>query len=974
MRPTIRTHAQAIAARARSTRVPSATPAAAATSTGIVSSCATSRHTSSTGTSALAALAGAAYASAASDAPSAPPAPTTSGPNQRTGMSASQAAVAGSDSRSVRHSQSPYRPANGQASGRMSPAATARARAAWWRPSRCATTAHTAAAASSPSELPRKEWKSHQSLTSIRAGATAAATGPARRSPSAETPPSASRPPARATTSHRAGAIPPASAKADVKTTESGFHDGPPAVSRSRRVTSRPQMIQDHASKAIAQGASRLSAATASAAATTRAGRRTRSRKAGDEQQEGEQQHQHDDRGEPAQRPHLRCAPPGRDGGARAGARRRGAAGRAQGGRPVVFGGRPVPVRGDHAREPPAQLLQRRRRAVLGGRLAGGVRCGRHGAADRGSVGRHLRGVGHDGSGVGDERRRVRRRRGSGRRRCGRLVGGRLGDAPQRHRPGGPLRHGGADRRELGGVAAPGLLRLLRRGGEGLAQLVDLGLPARALGVVLRPQPRELRAQLLALGRVGLVAPQLDGRLVGHRRCGELLARGHQLALAARQLRPEAVDLRAQRPGLEPQLLRDRLLRREAPPAAPPPVGQRQLHHDVAPQLELRADDLGGIAGPVEGGVPALLGRAELPARHRDDALAATRVQLHGEHRPGEPAPGQPLPAADDVQAVLGPLEGLQLEGDLAHRRHHTLFSPGGSFPSAGGIGSVAPVSEATAAGASGAGSGSGTGPLRANRRPPRPASPAGSASGAGTGSCASVTGSAGRRASTASTRRRGSRGSIVSAIPTRPNVSSPPAIITRAPTRARIPPSSGSCPDAAGGGSRIWETAISVTAPAAHGSQRRSTTSRSGTASPMPATMHPTDRTSSTTSQTSKACQALMAGSYQSRKRLASRSSAPNVTRPGPASSLRVIRPPALGSLVRADTISARTPARRPQGAAGPRSTYFFVTLISICAVLVAPPLSVTVTLAMNVPGFVYRWLTLAPVAGLVPSPKSYL
>ena len=41
-----------------------------------------------------------------------------------------------------------------------------------------------------------------------------------------------------------------------MKTTESGFHDGPPAVSSPSRVTSRPQMIHDHASNAIAHGAS----------------------------------------------------------------------------------------------------------------------------------------------------------------------------------------------------------------------------------------------------------------------------------------------------------------------------------------------------------------------------------------------------------------------------------------------------------------------------------------------------------------------------------------------------------------------------------------------------------------------------------------------------------------------------------------------------------------------------------------------
>ena len=46
------------------------------------------------------------------------------------------------------------------------------------RPARCATTAHSAAAASRPSELPSAVLKNHQSLSAIAAAATAAATAP----------------------------------------------------------------------------------------------------------------------------------------------------------------------------------------------------------------------------------------------------------------------------------------------------------------------------------------------------------------------------------------------------------------------------------------------------------------------------------------------------------------------------------------------------------------------------------------------------------------------------------------------------------------------------------------------------------------------------------------------------------------------------------------------------------------------------
>ena len=51
----------------------------------------------------------------------------------------------------------------------------------------------------------------------------------------------------------------------------------------------------------------------------------------------------------------------------------------------------------------------------------------------------------------------------------------------------------------------------------------------------------------------------------------------------------------------------------------------------------------------------------------------------------------------------------------------------------------------------------------------------------------------------------------------------------------------------------------------------------------------------------------------------------------------------------------------------------YFFVTVICTWAVAVAPPVSVAVTFAVYVPAFVYLWVAVRPVTGLLPSPKSY-
>ena len=58
-----------------------------------------------------------------------------------------------------------------------------------------------------------------------------------------------SSPPARATQSHRYGARScPKSENGVVKKIGSGFHDGPPSVTRSRCAISRPQRIHAHGS------------------------------------------------------------------------------------------------------------------------------------------------------------------------------------------------------------------------------------------------------------------------------------------------------------------------------------------------------------------------------------------------------------------------------------------------------------------------------------------------------------------------------------------------------------------------------------------------------------------------------------------------------------------------------------------------------------------------------------------------------
>jgi hypothetical protein len=54
--------------------------------------------------------------------------------------------------------------------------------------------------------------------------------------------------PARATTSHRSGCALPNSANTVVKISGNGFHDGPPAVCRSKWMISWPQTSHAHGS------------------------------------------------------------------------------------------------------------------------------------------------------------------------------------------------------------------------------------------------------------------------------------------------------------------------------------------------------------------------------------------------------------------------------------------------------------------------------------------------------------------------------------------------------------------------------------------------------------------------------------------------------------------------------------------------------------------------------------------------------
>src|ERR671935_2409020 len=74
----------------------------------------------------------------------------------------------------------------------------------------------------------------------------------------------ANRPPARATHSHRYGAGPrPKTEKTVVKKIGNGFHDGPPVVTRSKWVISRPHRTQAQGSYVGVEGRSSVTAETA---------------------------------------------------------------------------------------------------------------------------------------------------------------------------------------------------------------------------------------------------------------------------------------------------------------------------------------------------------------------------------------------------------------------------------------------------------------------------------------------------------------------------------------------------------------------------------------------------------------------------------------------------------------------------------------------------------------------------------------
>ncbi len=141
---------------------------------------------------------------------------------------------------------------NGQASGRISAAAVAQASAARRWPARCAITAQTTAAASSPSEFPSAVLYAHHGESAIAATAPTPAQRPASRSASLYAPATASSPPARATTDQSAvAALVPNSANGVVKSTGNGFQDGPLVVSSVSRPVSLP-----HTSQAIGSNAS----------------------------------------------------------------------------------------------------------------------------------------------------------------------------------------------------------------------------------------------------------------------------------------------------------------------------------------------------------------------------------------------------------------------------------------------------------------------------------------------------------------------------------------------------------------------------------------------------------------------------------------------------------------------------------------------------------------------------------------------
>ena len=116
-------------------------------------------------------------------------------------------------------------------------------------------------AASSPSESPSVTSLTYCESANSPATAIAPARMPAatgtlppgtrrrvRRKASSNASASAINPPARETISHRFGAAEPNGASSIVNRTGSGFHDGPPVVTRCMCSTWRPQITHDQAS------------------------------------------------------------------------------------------------------------------------------------------------------------------------------------------------------------------------------------------------------------------------------------------------------------------------------------------------------------------------------------------------------------------------------------------------------------------------------------------------------------------------------------------------------------------------------------------------------------------------------------------------------------------------------------------------------------------------------------------------------
>ena len=126
--------------------------------------------------------------------------------------------------------------------------------------SRCRSIAQIASAASigAPCASRRMRMKrgSGSGVSTTSPVAITPAATPANRRASRNTPTRSSSPAVRASTAHSSGAASPNGASTVVSTTGRGFHDAPPVVSRSSRLTSRPHTIQVHGSKPIATGSS----------------------------------------------------------------------------------------------------------------------------------------------------------------------------------------------------------------------------------------------------------------------------------------------------------------------------------------------------------------------------------------------------------------------------------------------------------------------------------------------------------------------------------------------------------------------------------------------------------------------------------------------------------------------------------------------------------------------------------------------